>query len=124
MINISNERISFEYAMRKNGCPDIHLRKDRKGGYLRKNMESAFQGWVLKATQSSMMTKQATVTVSCDLLNELLCAQNEIIVNYKINKGEHIYCGRWNEEINDFIETYNQVAEILNIEKMKLVPND
>ncbi|SCC26650.1 hypothetical protein [Gilliamella intestini] len=50
MINISNERISFEYAMRKNGCPDIHLRKDRKGGYLRKNMESAFQGWVLKAS--------------------------------------------------------------------------
>ncbi|OCG45447.1 hypothetical protein A9G35_06445 [Gilliamella sp. Choc5-1] len=70
------------------------------------------------------MTKKATVTVSCDLLNELLCAQNKIIVNYKINKGKHIYCGRWNEEINDLIETYNQVAEILNIEKMKLIPNN
>lgn len=56
MINISNERISFEYAMRKNGCPDIHLRKDRKGGYLRKNMESAFQGWVLKASTQQNKT--------------------------------------------------------------------
>ena len=50
MLNISSERKEFESVMRKKGCPDIHLRKDRKGGYLRKNMESAFQGWVLKAS--------------------------------------------------------------------------
>ncbi|WP_176702130.1 hypothetical protein [Gilliamella sp. Fer1-1] len=55
MININLERMEFEKTMRKKGCPDIHLRKDRKGGYLRKNMESAFQGWVLKAsTQQSI----------------------------------------------------------------------
>jgi hypothetical protein len=36
MININLECMEFEKTMRKKGCPDIHLRKDRKGGYLRK----------------------------------------------------------------------------------------
>ena len=49
MINLNNERIEFESVMRKNGFPDNHLRKDRKGRYLRKNVESAFQGWIMKA---------------------------------------------------------------------------
>ena len=49
MLNISRERIEFESVMRKNGFPDNHLRKDRKGRYLRKNVESAFQGWIMKA---------------------------------------------------------------------------
>lgn len=51
MLNILGERIEFEAVMRKNGFPDTHLRKDRKGNYLRKNVESAFQGWILKASQ-------------------------------------------------------------------------
>jgi hypothetical protein len=56
MININLERMEFEKTMRKKGCPDIHLRKDRKGGYLRKNMESAFQGWVLKTSTQQSIT--------------------------------------------------------------------
>ena len=51
MINLNNERIEFESFMRKNGFPDHHLRKDRKGNYLRKNTESAFRGWLLKTVQ-------------------------------------------------------------------------
>lgn len=51
MLNISSERIEFESFMRKNGFPDHHLRKDRKGNYLRKNTESAFRGWLLKGVQ-------------------------------------------------------------------------
>lgn len=51
MLNISSERIEFESVMRKNGFPDSHLRKGRKGNYLRKNTESAFRGWLLKAVQ-------------------------------------------------------------------------
>lgn len=51
MLNIPGERIEFESVMRKYGFPDNHLRKDRKGKYLRKNTESAFQGWLLKALQ-------------------------------------------------------------------------
>lgn len=51
MINVTNERLEFENIMRKNGFPDDHLRKDRRGHYLRKNVESAFQGWILKTSQ-------------------------------------------------------------------------
>lgn len=41
MISITNERRFFEETMRKNGFPEHHLRT---------NVESAFQGWVMKST--------------------------------------------------------------------------
>lgn len=50
MISITNERRFFEETMRKNGFPEHHLRKNKYGKYLRTNVESAFQGWVMKST--------------------------------------------------------------------------
>lgn len=51
MISIANERRAFEDTMRKNGFPEHHLRKNKYGKYLRTNVESAFQGWVMKSTE-------------------------------------------------------------------------
>lgn len=39
MLNIPGERIEFEAVMRKNGFPDTHLRKDRKGNYHWRNLK-------------------------------------------------------------------------------------
>lgn len=45
------EHKEFEDTLIKSGFPVHHLRKDKKGNYIRKNIASAFQGWILKATK-------------------------------------------------------------------------
>lgn len=59
------------------------------------------------------MIEQNKVLVDVDLLNELACAQLALIEDYKQRFKDHIDCGRWNDEINDLIETYNEVSLLL-----------
>lgn len=51
MIDLHTERAEFERTLTNQGFPLHHLRKDRKGNYLRKNVNSAFQGWIMKASR-------------------------------------------------------------------------
>lgn len=70
------------------------------------------------------MTKPTQLSISSDLLNELLCAQYEIIENYKAAYGDYIRFGKWNIEINMLVNVYNESAEILGLEKLETVEHD
>lgn len=53
MIDMNKEHKEFEQTLQDKGFPVNHLRKDKRGNYLRKNVASAFSGWVLKASKSN-----------------------------------------------------------------------
>jgi len=59
------------------------------------------------------MVERNKILVDVDLLHELVDAQFALIENYKQHFKSHLDCGRWNDEINDLITTYNAVAQLI-----------
>lgn len=67
------------------------------------------------------MAEQNEILVNIDLLHDVADRLDELIADYKQKFNGYVNCGRWNENLNDLIATYNAIALLIDRKPVKKI---